>query len=302
LKPNDTLLVKKIQKTITDEVFFALGMKRTGFLRKNLGWLFNLPTHRFARMVAAVDQAVEYGGLPAGCQTMSNFLNVQAISKGEENIPLNGPAIILSNHPGAYDSIAQGACVKRLDLKFIVSETRFYHTLPNIRPLLIMVSLDTAQTMLALRQAIDHLQQGGILLQFGSGLIEPDPAIRPVGDDVFDKWSRSLEIMLRKVPKTVVVPAIASGVLQKRFASHPLTWLRKDAMDKRRLAEFTQVIQQLIWPASIKACPRISFGSPMDFDLLEKQTRGKTIMENVINHMKVELTTHLDWISKTGQT
>jgi hypothetical protein len=244
----DKDLVKKIRHSITDEIFFALGMKRTGFLRKNLGGLFNLPTHRFARMMAAVDQATGHGDLSAGCQTMSNFLNVQTLIKGEENIPLNGPAIILSNHPGAYDSIALGACVKRLDFKFIVGETRLYHALPNIRPLLIMVSLDTAQTMLALRQAIAHLQQGGILLQFGSGLIEPDPAIRPVGDEVFDKWSRSLEIMLRKVPQTRVVPAIASGVLQERFASHPLTWLRKDAMDKRRLAEFTQVIQQLIWP------------------------------------------------------
>ena len=276
-------------------------MNRTGFLRKHLGWLFNLPTHRFARMMAEVDRATEHGGLPAGCQTMSNFLNVQTIIKGEENIPINGPAIILSNHPGAYDSIALGACVKRLDLKFIVGETGLYRALPNIQPRLIMVSLDTSQTMLALRQAIAHLQQGGILLQFGSGLIEPDPAIRLVGDEVFDKWSRSLEIMLRKVPETRVVPAIASGVLQERFASHPLTWLRKDAMDKRRLAEFTQVIQQLIWPASIKARPRISYGQAMSLDSLERQPGEKAIMENVIIHMKAELADHLDWIGKTDQ-
>jgi hypothetical protein len=300
LNTKDSPLVKQIQQTITDEVFFALGLKRTGFWRKALGWLFHLPTHRFAKMMAEVDQATENGGLPAGCQTMSNFLNVQTSVKGDENIPISGPAIILSNHPGAYDSIALGACVKRLDLKFIVGETRLYHALPHIQPRLIMVSLDASQTMLALRQAIDHLQQGGILLQFGSGLIEPDPSIRPVGDDVFAKWSRSLEIMLRKVPQTRVVPAIASGVLQERFASHPLTRLRRDAMDKRRLAEFTQVIQQLIWPASIKARPRISFGHPMDFDSLESQAQGKTIMEFVIMQMKAELATHLEWVRKTS--
>lgn len=297
---NEESLVKKVQQTITDEVFFALGMKRTGFLRKALGWFFYLPTYRFARMMAEVDRATEYGGLPAGSQRMNTFLKVHTSIKGDENIPLIGPAIILSNHPGAYDSIALGACVNRLDLKVIVSETGFYRTLPHIQPHLIMVSLDASQTMLALRQAIDHLQQGGILLQFGSGLIEPDPAIRPVGDDVFAKWSRSLEIMLRKVPHTWVVPAIASGVLQERFASHPLTWLRKDAMDKRRLAEFTQVVQQLIWPTSIKARPRISFGHPMDFDLLESRAQGKTIMDCVIMQMKDELAAHLEWIRKTS--
>jgi hypothetical protein len=300
LKTKEPFLVKKIQQTITDEVFFALGMKRTGFLRRALGWSFHLPTHRFAQMMAEVDRVTEYGGLPAGCQTMSNFLNVKPSIKGAENIPLIGPAIILSNHPGAYDSIALGACVKRLDFKFIVGETGLYRTLPHIQPHLIMVSPDASQTMLALRQAIDHLQQGGILLQFGSGLIEPDPAIRSVGDDVFDKWSRSLEIMLRKAPQTRVVPAIASGVLHERFASHPLTWLRKDAMDKRRLAEFTQVIQQLIWPAAVKARPRISFGHPMVLDSLERQARGKMIMDCVILQMKAELAAHLEWIRKTS--
>ena len=178
MKTKDTLLLKKVQQTITDEIFFALGLNRSGFLRRNLGWLFHLPTHRFAQMMAEVDRATENGGLPAGCQTMINFLNIQSSIKGNENIPLTGPAIILSNHPGAYDSIALGACVNRLDLKVIVGETGFYHVLPNIYPGLIMVSPDATQTMLALRQAVHHLQQGGILMQFGSGLIEPDPAIR----------------------------------------------------------------------------------------------------------------------------
>lgn len=299
LKINDPTLVKNIQQTITDEIFFALGLKRNGFLRKSLGWVFHLPTRRFAQMMAEVDWATGQGGLPAGCQRMSNFLNVQASIKGEEHIPLTGPVIILSNHPGAYDSIALGACIKRLDLKFVVGETGLYRALPHIQPRLIMVSSDPSQTVLALRQVIEHLQQGGILLQFGSGLIEPDPAIRPVGDDVFAKWSHSLEIMLRKVPHALVVPAIASGVLHERFASHPLTWLRKDAMDKRRLAEFTQVIQQLIRPAAVKARPRISFGRPFDLGYLENHAAGETIMDGVVRQMKNELSAHLEWIGKT---
>jgi hypothetical protein len=45
----------------------------------------------------------------------------------------------------------------------------------------------------------------------------------------------------------------------------------------------------------------ISFGSSMDFDSLERQSEGKSIMENVIIHMKAELAAHLDWIGKTGQ-
>ncbi|MCJ7695245.1 MAG: hypothetical protein MUO40_07430, partial [Anaerolineaceae bacterium] len=147
----------------------------------------------------------------------------------------------------------------------------------------------------------EHLNKGGIFLQFGSGLIEPDPSIRSVGEEVFNKWSPSLEIMLRKVPQTKIVPAIASGVLKERFASHPFTHLRKDEMDKRRLAEFMQVIQQLIWPKSVKANPKISFGKVMTLKSLEKQSSDRRLMETVINNVRTALTEHLAWInSKNG--
>ena len=287
-----------IQHTITDEIFFALGLGRKGLLRRSLGWLFYLPTWRFARIMAEVDAEVGRAGAGAGCHKALEALGVQAEVRGHENIPASGPAIILANHPGAYDSMALGACVPRLDFKAIVGETRFYHALLNIHPNLIYVSDDPAKSMVALRQAVEHLNRGGILLQFGSGLIEPDPAIRPVGDKVFEKWSPSLEIMLRKVPETKVVPAIASGVLLERFASHPLTHLRQGEMDKRRLAEFIQVIQQLLFPVSVNARPQISFGSPMTLTELVAESADRRLMGAVIARVKAQLADHMAWIGR----
>jgi len=194
-----------IRSTVTDEIFNALGLRRRGFLRRCLGWIFALPTGIFARYMTAVDQAVGRGGLPAGCQKMLDLLGVHAQAKGTTQIPIKGPAIILANHPGAYDSIVIGSLIPRADLKFIVSKTRFYQVLPNIHPRFIYVSNDPLERMLALRGAVDHLRQGGVLLQFGSGSIEPDPATHPIGDDVFSKWFPSMEIFLRKVPDTHVV-------------------------------------------------------------------------------------------------
>lgn len=294
----EKMLHQLVQSTITDEIFNALGLQRRGILRRTMGWLFSLPTRKFARYMAVVDQAVEQGGLPAGCQKMRDLLGINVQATGISNIPTQGPTIILANHPGAYDSIAIGSLVSRSDMKLIVSRTRFYQVLPNIYPNLIPASNDPQDRMLVLRKALDHLGQGGILLQFGSGLIEPDPALHPIGEDVFRKWYSSIEIFLRKVPETVVVPTIASGVLLKRFDNHILTKLRREGLDKRRLAEFMQVIQQLVFPKTINAQAQISFGEPFTLADIKDQCKDKRLLSSIIERIKGQLEAHLEWIDE----
>jgi len=288
--------VRDIQSAITDEIFFALGLKHRGPLRRWLGWVFSRPTRVFARFMGAVDKAVGLSGPPAGCQRMLDQLGVNIHTRGSEHIPTEGPVIVLSNHPGAYDSMAIGSLIPRLDLKAIVSKTRLYQVLPNIYPNFFQVGGDPLENMLAIRGAVGHLRQGGILLQFGSGLIEPDPAFHLVNDAVFDRWSPSLEILFRKAPETRVVPTIASGVLLARFLKHPLVGLRRDAMDKRRLAEFLQVIRQLVKPRSVQAAPQISFGKPFTLGEIIQGSGERRIMPAVIQRMKDQLREHLDWI------
>lgn len=289
----DPTLVQQIQSAITDEIFYALGLSRRGSMRRIFGWIFALPTRRFARIMADVDAAVAIGGPPAGCQVMLDALGVHAQADGVENIPKTGPAIILANHPGAYDSMAIGSLIPRTDLNVIVAKTRLYQVLPHIHPHMHYASQDRAESMTALRQASQHLQEGGLLLQFGSGLIEPDPALFPVDEAVFARWSPSIEILLRKVPGLQIVPTIASNVLLKRFAHHALTRLRRDPMDRRRLAEFMQVIQQLVFPKSIDAQPCISFGTPFDLQALEAQGAQRRLMPAVLARVQAQLAYHL---------
>lgn len=289
----DPTLVQHIQSAITDEIFYALGLGRRGALRRAFGWVFALPTRRFARYMADVDAAVAIGGPPAGCQVMLDSLGVHAQAEGVENIPNTGPAIILANHPGAYDSMAIGSLIPRTDLNVIVAKTRLYQVLPHIHPHLFYASQDRTESMTALRHATQHLEEGGILLQFGSGLIEPDPAIFPVDDAVFARWSASIEVLMRKVPEAQIIPTIASNVLLKRFAQHPLTRLRRDAMDRRRLAEFMQVIQQLVFPKSVEAKPSISFGSPFDLAALEAHGAQRRRMPAILARVRDQLAYHL---------
>ena len=291
--------IREIQSAITDEIFFSLGLKRRGFLRKILGWLFSFPTRVFARNMAATDEAVAKGGPAQGCQTMLGLLGVETSVSGKENIPTEGPAIILSNPPGAYDSFAIISLLPRKDLKIIASETRFYRVLPHVHPLMLYVNKDPNARMMVIKDAVEHLHKGGIVLQFGSGLIEPDPANHLVDDGVFEKWSPSIEILMRKVPETQVVPTIASHVLIEKFLKSPLTKLRRDAMDKRRLAEFMQVIQQLMFPKSVKARPMISFGKPFTLDEINQENPGRRLLPAILTLAKKQLDCHQEWLKKT---
>ncbi|MCB2202423.1 1-acyl-sn-glycerol-3-phosphate acyltransferase [bacterium] len=288
--------VRTIQSAITDEIFYALGLGRRGVLRRGFGWIFTAPAKIFAKYMAVVDEAVAEGGAPAGCRAMMEFLKVEINARGIENVPKDGPTILLANHPGAYDSMAIGSLLPRPDLKAIVSKTRLYEVMPNVRQKLFYVTRSASENMQTLRNTIEHLQDGGALLQFGSGRIEPDPATEPVTDAVFDLWSKSIEVILRKVPEALIVPTIASDVLLSRFRYHFLTRLRKTPMDKRRLAEFMQVIRQLIFPKSVDAHARISFGEPFRLADLAVGEESRRLLPAVIERMKAQLAEHMNWI------
>jgi hypothetical protein len=282
-----------MRERITDEIFFALGAPKQGWQRRAFGWIFRFPTARFSYLFAEADEAVGRAGLPAGCAVIAHNLVADLQARGLEHLPRQGPLIIASNHPGAYDSVCIASYLPRPDLKIILSDTNFYRAMPNTHPRFLYVTDDSAGRMLALRGAIEHLQSGSALLQFGTGLIEPDPAYASGAEESLGEWSPSLEIMLRKVPDTQLVLSIASGVLLPKFARHPFTRLHKKPLNQRRLAEFIQVIQQLIFPRSVCVVVRVSFAAPVSAAELAGEGSGRRLMPAIQARARVLLAEHM---------
>lgn len=279
------------RERITDELFGAIGFKKDGLMRRTFGWLFYLPTQRFARMFAEADEAAGEGGLPAACRKVIESLGVSIQASGVENLHTDGPLMILANHPGAYDSVAIGSLVPRNDFSIIVGQIPLYSALEKTGPHLICAppAEDSAGRMVTLRKAIEHLKKGGSLLQFGGGTIEPDPAVQPGAAEWFSRWSNSVEIMLRKVPETRVVLTIASGVLLRRFFDHPLARLRRHPVARRRLAEFMQVLQQLTFPRTVRAVPRLHFAPALPAAQLMAEAGEGRLMPVVIERIRAVL-------------
>jgi len=255
--------INSLTRILSGELFKALGFRREGHLSKTLSPLVWKPIQRFSEIIVGFDNRVEKLGFQSASQwIMLNFAG-EMIASGIETIPTSGPLIVASNHPGAYDSLVITSNLPRDDIKIIVNiPLDFISELPSTLPHFLYAPPDPHIRMTVVRSALKHLKSGGAVLLFASGRIDPDPACMPGAEHEFDRWSRSLEFFLRRVPNTKLLLTIVSDILTPKYANHFFTKFRKERHDKQRVSEFFQVMSQMISPEKFHHIPRVSFSTP----------------------------------------
>lgn len=245
------------------EIVRAMALPQTRLTQGMIRLLFGRATRRFSEIVLGMEREIEQHGSMAGARwLLKHFITGFDVS-GEELIPAEGPLIIAANHPASYDGMVISACIPRPDYKVIIGEIPPYRFLPHVSKHVIFSppTVNTFGRMGTVRKAIRHLKEGGSLLIFPRGGIEPDPAFMPNADAEFHKWSRSLEIFIRSVPQTQVLVTAISGVIAKRIFHHPITWFRKARADRQRLAFIYQIICQVLSGKELFGLrPRVTFG------------------------------------------
>jgi len=274
---------------IVDEICYALGVSRSGVMRRLLGPLFRSPARRFGRMAACADSEVRSSGLSGGARRILPELALKTTVRGAENVPDRGPLLVASNHPGAFDSLAIMSCVPRKDLKVVLSDVPFTRALSAAGQHFIYVPPDATGRVRALRASIDHLRRDGSLLTFPHGDVEPDPELGPGAAEAIQDWSPSIEIMLRRVPEIRLQVVISSGVLLPKFVHSPIVRIRKTAATRQKLAEVLQISRQMVLPQSVRTHVHISFAKPVQgMDLI-----GDEMMPAVIRIARRLLEDHL---------
>jgi hypothetical protein len=284
--------VATLTRLINNEIIQAMGLPTDSWPGQRLHPLLARATRRFSELFVEVDRIVAAQGLPAGARWLLLQLVKGFEIRGAEHIPHEGPLVIASNHPGTVDSVTLAATAQRSDLKIVAGAIPFLQNLPNISKYLIYTSYDNAYNrMVVLRESIRHLRQGGALLLFADGHIDPDPSFMTQAEEEITHWSRSLEIFIRRAPQTQVIASIVSGVLDPRYMRHPITWLRKRRPDRQRLAMMMQVIQQMLGK-KLDLVPRVSFG-----ELLNLQSIGgpERALQATIESARRLLKQHLTW-------
>ena len=287
--------VRVYRERIIDEIFYALGLSRTGAMRRLLGPLFKSPANRFGRIAARADSEAKCSGITGSARRILPDLSLKPIVRGAENIPLEGPLLVASNHPGAFDSVAILSCIPRKDVKVFISDVSFTRAFSFASQYFIYTPMNNCGRMTALRASIGHLKNGGCLLIFAHGDVEPDPELSPGASEAIEGWSRSIEIMLGKVPETWLLVTIASGVLMPKFVRNPVVKIRKTAPRRQKLAEVLQISRQMVYPRGIQTKVHISFAKPVK----AKDLAADELMPAVIKIARHLLEDHLATLRTT---
>jgi hypothetical protein len=283
--------VETLAQYITDEIFKLFKQNPQSWARRTFGSLFSLPAHRFARVACTFDRYVEEFGFREAARRILPVFAHSYTASNVDNIPREGPLLITSNHPGTCDSLVIAASVPRPDLKIVATGRPFMRGLRNAADNLIYCTIDVHERMMVVRSVIRHLKEGGAVLIFPSGSIDPDPALSPEAVNDLGKWSPSIELMLRYVPQTKVLLAVVSGVLSARWRWNPFVRLMGDDHKQRSVAEFLQVMQQMIVPNLLRVTPRLTFADPLTTGELAQ--KGERLLDGMIEHARSLMEVHL---------
>lgn len=290
----NAVLTRVLTETLIDEIARALALPQTQQIKKLIAWLTGKAIKRFTEIAAELDCVVEKQGIAGGARWLLPQFVKDHSAQGIENIPPAGPLVIASNHPAFVDSVVISAHVPRRDYKVIIGEIPFFKNLPHIKENAIFAPApsDPMGRMQVVREVIRHLKNGGAILIFPRGGIEPDPAWMPRPDADFDHWSRSLEIFLKHVPNTQVLVTIVSGVISRAAMHHPITWFRKARPERQRLAFMYQFIRQMIAGKDVFGLrPRVTFGDLISVqNTTDREHMLQTITQSAHNVLKAHRT------------
>ena len=280
-------LVAQLSDSFVDELVSAVGLPRSRLTHKLFGRVFLKIRNHLADIGATFDQISKERGFPAASAwALSHFCDGYQVH-GAERIPTQGPLLVASNHPGTYDSLVLFANLEGHKIRCVASEIPALRLLPNAsRHFLVTPSDAVHERMIVLRKLIRHLQHGGTLVYFAAGHREPDPAVYPTSEGLFDGWLNVFDTFFKVVKDLQILPTIVSGVISADWVKHPITWLRQKQIDKQRLAEFGQVMTQLRQPGKLLMKPRLSVGMPFTEKDLRQVAGSGPLFPAVIARVK----------------
>jgi hypothetical protein len=196
-------------------------------LRRVVEALAGVPSRRLGKTLARFDADVAAHGLSPAASAVMRAFGARVDVKG--HVPASGAVLVVTNHPGAYDSLALMAAIARDDVALVASDRAFLRAMPHVSEHLVLVgdsrtTGSAAARAAGLRAALAWLGAGHVLVQYGAGAIEPDLAFARQGDDVLGSWADGTGMLAAQAPQrgASIVPALVSGVHSARAKRLPI--------------------------------------------------------------------------------
>lgn len=244
-----------------DDLVTSFGWQDQPLLARLLRRTFMKPARTFAHQMADFDTPVGIHGLAEAARlTLRHYVRDIRIF-GADRIPA-GPFLALSNHPGMSDTLSLFVALDRPDLKIIAFKRAFLNALPNVSKQLVYLTDDPASRITLVRKVSTHLRNGGAVLTFPAGRIEPDPDVHTGAMESLESWTESAAVFLRLAPETTVLPVLVRGVVWKKTAYHPLLHLKRTHAEREKLAAALQLLAYTLWKVK-PVTVRVQIGTPI---------------------------------------
>jgi hypothetical protein len=275
--------VETLTQINLDDLISSFGWQNRPFLARLLRRAFSSPPQAFAHQMLDFDSTISTHGLvEASRRAIRNYVDEIHIF-GQERIPPSA-FLALSNHPGMTDTLSLFIALSRPDLKIIALDRPFLNALPNMSKQLAYVSEDSGSRIKLIRQLSVHLRNGGAALTFPAGHIEPDPDLQSGAVGSLSKWTDSAGVFIRMAPETAVLPVLVRGVVRKKTARHPLTYLKRGQPEREKLAAALQLLAHVMLKKK-DVSVRVQIGNPIYARDLGT-TETKVIHQAVLAEMK----------------
>lgn len=188
-------LSRRLARLSADEMVSALGLHSgPAWLRAGLGLPFYAASRQLGEILAELDAAIGQRSLPLAAGRALERFGVALITAGVPLAP--GPQLVLANHPGAYDALGLVSALGRADLKILAADRSFLRALPQLSTQLLFVGDQPGARASALKRALRHLRQGGALLHFPAGQIEPDADFEHAGRPLLAAWQPGVNALV----------------------------------------------------------------------------------------------------------
>lgn len=268
-----------------DDLVSSFGWERQPLLASLLRRIFLRPAQTFAHHMVNFDDAVGQKGLTnASKQTLRDHYVKDVRVHNDEHVPVTGPVLFLSNHPGMTDTLCLFSAIRQPDLRIIAVHRPFLRSLINVSKQLSYISDDSSERIRTTRQISSHLRNGGSALTFPAGEIEPDPAVYDDALDSLNNWTDSAGVFIRFARDLKIVPILVSGVIWDKAVRHLLTRIKRTRTERDKLAAALQILPMMMYNAR-PTTVHVQFAKPITLDEVGS-TDTRAIHEVILNRMR----------------
>ncbi|MEF3047607.1 lysophospholipid acyltransferase family protein [Tabrizicola sp. L79] len=178
-------------------------------------------------------------------------LNLEVIGGRLENIPANGPLIVISNHPyGILDGLMMGHVLDKVRGDFRILANSVFRRAEALNRVVLPISFDDTkeavkQNLATRAAALDYLGQGGAIGVFPGGTVST--SAKPFSQPMDPGWRNFTAKMVAKSDATVV-PIFFAGHNSRLFqlASHVHSNLRLGLLIKEFRARVDEPVKVVI--------------------------------------------------------